>query len=240
MWENLAFFASLYGMSRDALMREGVRLLDWVGLTPFRNRLSAALSGGMRQKLALVCAVVHQPPALVLDEPTTAVDPAARADFWALLRQQAELGRAILITTPYTDEAETCHRVGLLQRGRLLALDSADALKARLPYRMGTLAAADEDSAGDSAGRGPGRLRSEALTVARALPGCRWAEPLGRSVRVALAPDAPLEAPPGYTLVESPPTLEDVYIWLSSGRDGDRPADPASRRASSPRGGDAQ
>lgn len=238
VWENLTFFASLYGMARDAIINEGERLLAWVGLTPFRNRLSGDLSGGMRQKLALICALVHQPPVLILDEPTTAVDPAARADFWALLRQQAELGRAILVTTPYMDEAETCHRVGLLQRGRLLALDSADALKARLPYRMGTLSPTGESGADSARDAHAGRRRSATLAAAGALPGCRWAEPLGQTVRVALAPDAPFAAPPGYTLVESPPKLEDVYIWLSGSLSDGPVADPPPRRTDERQGGD--
>lgn len=210
VWENLSFFAQLYGMSRQAIAAEGARLLDWVGLTPFRNRTGGALSGGMRQKLALICAVVHQPPVLILDEPTTAVDPVARTEFWALLREQAEHGRAVLVTTPYFDEAEMCQRVGLLHRGRLLAVDTVANLKARLPYRMALLLPGAAPT-----GLAPGKLRSQTLAAARSLPGCRWAEPLGQGVRIAFAPDSAATAPAGYSLAPSPVALEDVYIWLA-------------------------
>lgn len=208
VWENLTFFAQIYGMAPADMKGEARRLLDWVGLLPFRDRLSGALSGGMRQKLALVCAVVHKPPVLILDEPTTAVDPVARADFWNLLREQAAEGRAVLVTTPYLDEAEHCHRVGLLHQGRLLAVGAAAELKARLPHRMAWLAPANGE-----------RLhRGAATAVAEALPGHRWSQPMGTGVRVALDPAAPLDAPPpGYTLSEMEPNLEDLYLWLSEG-----------------------
>lgn len=205
VWENLTFFAQVYGMAPVNVSAEATRLLDWVGLLPFRDRLSGALSGGMRQKLALICAVIHKPPVLILDEPTTAVDPVARAEFWHLLRQQAGEGRAVLVTTPYLDEAEHCDRVGLLHQGLLLAVGAAAELKARLPYRMAWLALA-----------GGERLhRGAATAAAEALPGHRWSQPMGTGVRVALDPAVPLVAPAGYTLSEVPPNLEDLFLWLS-------------------------
>ncbi|WP_374713201.1 ATP-binding cassette domain-containing protein, partial [Symbiobacterium terraclitae] len=121
---------------RPAVDSEARRLLDWVGLLPFTGRRAGDLSGGMRQKLALVCAVIHRPPVLILDEPTTAVDPVARVEFWRLLRDQARQGCAVLVTTPYMDEAEHCDRVLLLHEGRALAAGTAAELKQRLPYRM--------------------------------------------------------------------------------------------------------
>lgn len=205
VWENLTFFANVYGMAGPALKGEGERLLDWVGLLPFRDRLAGALSGGMRQKLALVCAVIHKPPVLILDEPTTAVDPLARSEFWHLLREQAREGRAVLVTTPYLDEATYCNRVGLLHRGRLLAVGKADELIARLPWRMAMLTATGE-------GR---QQRAALVAAAERLPGIQWTQPLGTGVRVALDPAAPLEAPPGCALAPVPPTLEDAYLWLS-------------------------
>jgi ABC-2 type transport system ATP-binding protein len=157
----------------------------------------------MRQKLALACAVVHEPPTLILDEPTTAVDPVARVDFWSLLRSEAANGRAVMVTTPYMDEAEHCHRVVLLHQGRMLAVGAAAELKARLPYRMALLAPA--------AGTAP--KRAEVLAAAEGLSGQQWVVPLGVGCRVALTTAA--DAPEGYTLTEVPPNLEDVYIWLS-------------------------
>jgi ABC-2 type transport system ATP-binding protein len=205
VWENLLFFARVYGMPRAKAESEARRLLDWVGLLPFKDRLSGALSGGMRQKLALACALIHRPPILILDEPTTAVDPVARADFWKLLREQAAEGAAILVTTPYLDEAEGCHRVGLLHEGRLIATGTAGALKAQLPWRMALLRPAE--------GHSP--TRAELAAAARRLPGQRAAIPMGLGVRVALEREAPLTAPLGYVLEEVPTRLEDVYLWLS-------------------------
>ncbi|MFZ5814197.1 MAG: ABC transporter ATP-binding protein [Bacillota bacterium] len=205
VWENLSFFSRLYGMGGAELEAEGRRLLEWVGLYPFRDRLAGALSGGMRQKLALACAVIHRPPTLILDEPTTAVDPIARADFWRLLQEQGRQGRAVLVTTPYLDEASYCDRVGLLHRGRLLAAGTAPELVARLPYRMAMLTASGE-------GR---QQRAALVAAAERLPGVQWTQPLGMGVRVALDPGAPLEAPPGFRLAEVEPVLEDAYLWLS-------------------------
>lgn len=207
VWENLTFFAKTYGMTAKAAETEATRLLEWVDLLPFKHRLGGALSGGMRQKLALACAVIHKPPTLILDEPTTAVDPVARADFWGLLRHEAERGCAVLVTTPYLDEAVHCHRVVLLHAGRVLATGPSADLNARLPYRMVLLAPEG----------GATRRRAEVLAAAEALPGQRWLMPLGAGVRVALERGAPLTAPPGYTLHEVPANLEDTYIWLSSG-----------------------
>lgn len=205
VWENLRFFGQVHGMSGAELEQDGRRLLEWVGLLPFADRLAGALSGGMRQKLALACAVIHQPPTLILDEPTTAVDPIARADFWKLLQEQARAGRAVLVTTPYLDEASYCDRVGLLHRGELLAFDQSEAIIARLPYQVAMLTAAGE-------GR---RQRAELVAAAEGLPGLQWTQPLGLGVRVALAPDAPLDPPPGYRLDPVKPVLEDAYLWLS-------------------------
>ncbi|HHV54532.1 MAG TPA: ATP-binding cassette domain-containing protein [Firmicutes bacterium] len=224
VWENLTFLARLNGMAPGAVEAEAGRLLQWTGLLPFRGRLAGQLSGGMRQKLALACAVIHRPPLLVLDEPTTGVDPVARAELWELLRHQAAEGRAVLITTPYLDEGESCHRVALLYRGRLLAAGSPAALKARFPFQTAVLIPAD----------GQWRRRALALAAAHQLPGVRWAYPLGAGVRVALEPGLSPVPPPGYRLVPSAPNLEDVYVWLS---EGDGRSDAAGRGEGTSRGG---
>jgi ABC-2 type transport system ATP-binding protein len=125
--ENIAFFARLHGVT--TFTDERNRLLDLTGLRPFRDRLASRLSGGMKQKLALSCTLVHRPAVLILDEPTTGVDPVARREFRALIRECNEQGMTIVLATPYMDEADTCHRVALLREGRLLAVGTPAELK---------------------------------------------------------------------------------------------------------------
>jgi len=129
--ENIAFFAAIHGV-RDFRARRD-RLLDLTQLTPHRTRLADRLSGGMKQKLALACTLVHEPALLVLDEPTTGVDPVSRREFWMLLSEFLSQGITVVMATPYLDEAERCARVALLYQGRLLAVDRPDALRAALP-----------------------------------------------------------------------------------------------------------
>ena len=129
--ENVAFFAEIHGVSDYRARRD--RLLDMTQLTKFRGRLADQLSGGMKQKLALACTLVHEPDVILLDEPTTGVDPVSRREFWKLLSQFLASGITILMSTPYLDEAERCTRVALVDRGRLLALDTPGHLRAALP-----------------------------------------------------------------------------------------------------------
>jgi ABC-2 type transport system ATP-binding protein len=129
--ENIAFFAEIHGVPDYAERRN--RLLDMTQLTPFRQRLADKLSGGMKQKLALACTLVHEPDIILLDEPTTGVDPVSRREFWKLLSQFVEQGITILMSTPYLDEAERCHRIALLHEGQVLALDEPGRLRASLP-----------------------------------------------------------------------------------------------------------
>ena len=126
--ENIAFFASIHGVRHFADRR--TRLLELTGLLPFRTRRADQLSGGMKQKLALACTLVHEPAILVLDEPTTGVDPVSRREFWKLLAEFLAQDLTIVMATPYLDEAERCARVALLNRGQLLALDVPARLQA--------------------------------------------------------------------------------------------------------------
>ena len=127
--ENLNFFADLHSLSRRERDRQAERLLSFSNLAPFKKRLAGNLSGGMKQKLGLACALIHTPKVLLLDEPTNGVDPVSRRDFWRILYQLLAEGVTILIATAYLDEAERCHRVGLLQQGSLLACDTPEQLK---------------------------------------------------------------------------------------------------------------
>ncbi len=136
--ENVAFFAEIHDVRGWERRRD--ELLDLVRLTPFRGRLADRLSGGMKQKLALACTLVHTPELLVLDEPTTGVDPVSRRDFWRLLASLRLQGLTILLTTPYLDEAERCSRVALMDRGRLLVTAPPDALRASAGAALEVLA----------------------------------------------------------------------------------------------------
>jgi ABC-2 type transport system ATP-binding protein len=130
--ENIRFYAGIFGLSRAERERRASRLLAAAGMTPFGSRLAGKLSGGMKQKLGLVCALIHTPQVILLDEPTNGVDPVSRRDFWAILYYLLREKIAILISTSYLDEAERCHRVALLHQGRLLYCDTPEALKKKV------------------------------------------------------------------------------------------------------------
>jgi ABC-2 type transport system ATP-binding protein len=130
--ENLTFFAELFDVSRKDRSERTERLLAFAGLTEFKDRRAAHLSGGMQKKLALACTLIHQPEILLLDEPTTGVDPISRREFWNILTELHLQGTTILVTTPYMDEADRCSRVGLMYAGKLVVCDSPRNIRARL------------------------------------------------------------------------------------------------------------
>lgn len=127
--ENLSFYSSVYGVvGKQARLREG-ELLELAGLRGREHERTSNLSGGWKQRLALICAIVHKPPIIFLDEPTGGVDPAVRRAFWDVIYDLAETGVTVFVTTHFMDEAEHCHRAGLMYAGRLVALDTPDRLK---------------------------------------------------------------------------------------------------------------
>jgi len=130
--ENIRFYADLFGVRKAERETRSAQLLQAAGMSEFRKRLAGKLSGGMKQKLGLVCALIHRPKVILLDEPTTGVDPVSRRDFWRILYELVAEGVAILTSTAYLDEAERCHRVALLDRGKLLFCDKPANLKARM------------------------------------------------------------------------------------------------------------
>ncbi|MEJ5329165.1 MAG: ABC transporter ATP-binding protein [Desulfobaccales bacterium] len=147
--ENLLFYFDLYGVPRRVREERLPGLLAFAGLAPFQERLAGQLSGGMRQKLGLICALCHRPRVLFLDEPTFGVDPVSRREFWEILQRLLQEGVTIFLSTAYLDEAERAHRVGLLHDGRLLAVDTPEGLKAAfvgelLEVRAGNLRQARE------------------------------------------------------------------------------------------------
>jgi ABC-2 type transport system ATP-binding protein len=130
--ENIRFYADLFDVGKQERMERTKRLLEFSGMAPFANRQAGRLSGGMKQKLGLCCALIHTPRLLLLDEPTNGVDPVSRRDFWRILQELREEGVTIIVATAYLDEAERCDRVGLLHKGSLLACDSPLKLKQQL------------------------------------------------------------------------------------------------------------
>ena len=206
--ENLEFFGGVYGLSGAALARRTDEVLARVGLVEARDTRTSELPGGLRQRLALASALLHGPEILFLDEPTAGVDPAARRTFWRLIRELSAAGTTLFVTTHYMDEAEYCHRIGLMVDGRLAALDTPERLKAEhVPGQLVRL-------------EGP-RL-AQALPVARALPGVLAAQPFGASAHLRLEPSrldlAALDrafAAAGFSglrLEPIEPTLEDVFL----------------------------
>lgn len=125
--ENIEFFADIHGVKKFKERRN--ELLEFTRLTPFRDRLADKLSGGMKQKLALACTLIHKPKIIFLDEPTTGVDPVSRRDFWKILSNLQKEGITILMTTPYLDEAERCNRVALMNKGEIIAVDTPQNIK---------------------------------------------------------------------------------------------------------------
>jgi len=225
--ENVAFFAEVHGVSRWKAKRD--ELLDMLRMSPFRKRLADRLSGGMKQKLALACTLIHTPELLVLDEPTTGVDPVSRRDFWKILGRLQREGLTILLTTPYLDEAERCERVALVHKGRLLATDTPDALRGRSEGTIVEIIAAPRRQAMEQLARRAGvagvqsfgeRLHVS-LPAVPAREAAAAAETLARELREQ-----------GLDVQAARPTaasLEDVFITgIQAAEDGEpRPAAPA-------------
>jgi ABC-2 type transport system ATP-binding protein len=130
--ENIRFYADVFGVPRADREQRSRQLLDAAGMGRFKTRLAGKLSGGMKQKLGLVCALIHRPRVILLDEPTNGVDPVSRRDFWRILYSLLDEGIAILMSTAYLDEAERCHRVALLHQGRILFCETPATLKTHL------------------------------------------------------------------------------------------------------------
>ncbi|MBT3390090.1 MAG: ABC transporter ATP-binding protein [Chloroflexi bacterium] len=132
--ENLNFFADINGVPHGRREARIAQLLDFARLDRFQHRRSALLSGGMRKKLALACALVHDPKVLLLDEPTTGVDPLSRRELWGILAQVVLQGVTVLISTPYMDEAERCHQIAMLHQGEILSQGNPADLASDLPF----------------------------------------------------------------------------------------------------------
>lgn len=211
--ENIDFYADIYSVPATARAERTERLLAFSNLTPFKHRLAGNLSGGMKQKLGLACALIHTPRVLFLDEPTNGVDPVSRRDFWRILYQLVREGVTLFVSTAYLDEAERCNRLALLHEGRLLGLGTPDEIKAMMPgalleFRTAlprrTAALLRERLAGVTVGLFGDRVhvatRDIADTEARA-------RPLLEAAGIAVHSIRPIE-----------PSLEDVFVAVLAQR----------------------
>jgi ABC-2 type transport system ATP-binding protein len=207
--ENMNFYADLFGISKTERKPLTKQLLQMTRMEPFRKRRAGKLSGGMKQKLALMCTLLHHPQILFLDEPTNGVDPVSRRDFWAILYRLVKDGLTVLITTAYLDEAERCNRVGLLHKGKLIRCDTPENLRSRMENPCYEIACLDPKS------------------VQTALEGSRGIlslEPFGSVLHLFISQDqtnpeklsGELEAKgiSGVKFNRIQPSLEDVFIAL--------------------------
>jgi ABC-2 type transport system ATP-binding protein len=213
--ENLDFFAGAYRLSRRQRRARVAETLARVGLHERRSALTDHLSGGLKQRLALGCALVHEPAILFLDEPTAGADPPSRQRMWDLLYEVAAEGRTILVTTHYVEEAERCRTIGFIHQGRLIATGSPEECRQRLPETVLEVEAAPA---------------MRAAAVARGLPGVAGVSIYGQTIRVFSRDGEQLRGELGGALRATgidvrglrpvPPTLEDVFMVLTREADG--------------------
>jgi ABC-2 type transport system ATP-binding protein len=212
--ENMRLRSDLYGVPRGEAERRATRLLDMVGLSPFRGRLAGALSGGMKQKLALAAALVTEPDLLLLDEPTTGVDPLSRREFWKMLHELNHRGLTIVVSTPYMDEAEYASRIGFLDGGRLVDVGTRAELLSRFDRPLVSVATANRVGAKQIlrtvAGVDDVSLFGTALHV-RGTTGDSAS--LAGAVRAAFASAG--WAPDAADVQPITPSLEDVFVLRS-------------------------
>jgi ABC-2 type transport system ATP-binding protein len=214
--ENLNFFADIYKVPMARRKSRIAELLEFSRLTDFQSRRSEHLSGGMRKKLALACALIHEPQVLLLDEPTTGVDPVSRRELWRLLSEVVQRGVTVLVSTPYMDEAERCNTVGILYEGRLLISGPPAALEAQLPFQVVEVKA---------------RPRGQTRDIVSSAQGVLGWRPVGDRLRLAVADPQQMQAQLASQLEQAGanvsilrqarPTMEDVFVHVAEQRQGD-------------------
>jgi ABC-2 type transport system ATP-binding protein len=209
--ENIDFYAGIYKLPAASRRERKAWVIDMAGLDAHRRSLTATLSGGWKQRLALGCAILHEPPIIFLDEPTAGVDPLSRRSFWSLIYQLADAGVTVFVTTHYMDEAEYCDRLGLIYRGELIALGTPEELKEAMAEEIIEV---------------PCDQPQELLAMVEGLPGVRHAALFGRGLHVVV--DNAGEVLP---LIAGQfgertgragrivPSLEDVFVSLIEARD---------------------
>lgn len=204
--ENLQFYATIFGTT----IRENYHLIEpiYKQIEPFRKRRAGRLSGGMKQKLALSCALIHKPRILILDEPTTGVDAVSRTEFWEMLEKLKEEGITIIVSTPYMDEALRCDRIALIQEGRLMGIDTPAAIRSSYGKRLYAVSHPD---------------RYRLLLTLRGMPQATSPEPFGEAVHITLREGTTAEdikrlleqaGIEGTAVNEIKPGIEDVFLEL--------------------------
>jgi ABC-2 type transport system ATP-binding protein len=201
--ENMAFYADLFGIVGTERRELSARLMRMTRMEPFQQRPAGKLSGGMKQKLALMCTLLHKPRVLFLDEPTNGVDPVSRRDFWAILYQLVRDGLTVMVTTAYLDEAERANRVGFMHQGRLIQVDTPAGLKRSLPEACYRVTSIDHRATRDALQR-----QSGVLTV----------QPMGTELHLFINPAvtslSKLQSVTAFDYQQIQPSLEDVFIAL--------------------------
>ncbi len=209
--ENLNFYATVF----DTTIKENYYLIRdiYSAIEPFKKRLAGKLSGGMKQKLALSCALIHKPRLLVLDEPTTGVDAVSRAEFWEMLKKLKQYGITIIASTPYMDEAMQCNRVALIQGGKILSVETPEKIREGFTRKLFKIKAPE---------------KFKLITAMKTYSETLSAYPFGDSVHVTFRNDAPGESLAGYlrsagveevTVMETSPGIEDRFLELMENSD---------------------
>lgn len=215
--ENIDFYADLYGEPRRGRQQRIAELLDFSSMGPFRRRLAGNLSGGMKQKLQLVCALIHTPKVLLLDEPTNGVDPVSRRDFWRILYRLLKNRVAILVTTSYLDEAERCSRIGLLHEGGFMATGTPEELRRLLPGHILSIRSPEARTVQNMLG-GLDFLSGTEVFGDRVHAQCTDIARAEREIRELLnRHQVPVDK-----IREESPSLEDVFVGLLSDNAGSR------------------
>jgi drug efflux transport system ATP-binding protein len=202
--ENMDFYSDLFGITKRERGDMGARLLQMTRMEPFRKRPAGKLSGGMKQKLALMCTLLHKPRVLFLDEPTNGVDPVSRRDFWAILYQLVRGGLTVFVTTAYLDEAERANRVGFMYQGKMIRCDTPAALKRSIGETVYLISSDDH---------------RKAISILEGQPGVLAVQPAGADLHLFIDPKVTSPerlaqvTPFGYRPIV--PSLEDVFIALS-------------------------
>ena len=210
VWENLILYAGIYGVPERTMDKRLREVMEMSALSGKESAMVADLPTGWRQRLALGCAILHHPEVLFLDEPTSGVDPAARQAFWELIYQLSSQGTAVLVSTHYMDEAEQCHRIGMIFNGRLVAVDTPTLLKEKIPGKVFELETEDT---------------TRTTEILRQTPGIAEVSPFGRRLHILTEAEAFAKRQMRQILTKAgiaiasleqvPPRLEDVFIYVA-------------------------